>query len=103
MTLAVPDMAMAILGALVELGKPASLSEIIAASGYEYGSFYRAAGPIMRHGWMRKPFNGRYEITERGKIALAIEIGRRTKARSLGYGRRPTFSNFERRGLEAVE
>lgn len=35
----IPDMPMAILGALVEIDGPASAFEVMAASGYEYGSF----------------------------------------------------------------
>ncbi len=90
-------MALAILGALIEIDRPATIAEIIAASGYEEGSVRRVVIPLRRWGLVDKPFLGRYIIAERGKIALAIEVGRRTKSRGRGLAVvTQSFSSFER-------
>lgn len=51
---------------------------------------------MVRYGLMRRIFNGVFEITERGKIALAIEVGCRTKSRARGLrAETQSFKSFE--------
>ena len=96
-----PDYILAILLAVVEYGDGgATLTEIIVASGYLSGTVYRAAPGLLDRGWIARPSYGRrWFATERGKIAVAIEVGRRAKAvaghRMKGY-KRPSVVSFDR-------
>lgn len=72
-----------ILMALVQLGGLADVGALIRRAGYTRSKFQVLAWPVIRaNQWAHKVQAGRYEITERGKIALAIEVGRRTKRRA---------------------
>lgn len=94
-TKSLPDVVIAILGAVVALENGDAI-EISDVSGYEISYFYRAAPPLLQRGWIFRPFHGKYQMTERGKIVLAIEIGRRTKARNAGYKNKcQSFDKFE--------
>lgn len=75
-----------ILMALVQLGGLAEGAALIRRAGYTRSKFRVVAWPQIRaYQWALKARSGRYEITERGKIALAIEVGRRTKRRAAAH------------------
>lgn len=76
-----PEVVFCILMALLENSESSS-AQISAASGYQFDKYQRVAAHMVSLGWMRKPWNGKWQITERGKIVLAIEVGRRTKLRA---------------------
>jgi DNA-binding IclR family transcriptional regulator len=92
-----PHLVFAILGALVERDGLGRVVQIMAASGYELTSVQRAIIPMVKQGWVARPFQGLWILTERGKIAFAIETGRRTKARARGehYAAQP-YRDFEK-------
>lgn len=83
-----PDVIYCVLAAIIECGGEASETQITVVSGYSKGTFgglkhmMQGAGLLagaLRYGWI---------ITERGKIALAIEMGQRARARSAGRQRK---------------
>lgn len=76
-----PDVTVAVLKAIIEYGGFANRFQIEAASRYQVLSSDRALFAIQKYGWVYRPYHGFWAITERGKIVLAVEIGRRTKAR----------------------
>jgi DNA-binding IclR family transcriptional regulator len=77
---ALPEAIFATLTALVELmDRPASSHDIAAASGFSGNYLYRMSCRLESLGWVAA-LPGRWWITERGKIVLAIERGRRSKA-----------------------
>jgi len=78
-----PDVVFAILGALVRLGRADRAWSIAEVSGYSSNYFARVKPDLLMLGWIERPFSMNYRITERGKIALAIETGRRTRRRRL--------------------
>jgi hypothetical protein len=86
-----PNATMAALRAIIEHGGFASRYQIQAASRYELLSSDRVLFTIQKYGWVYRPYNGFWAITERGKLVLAIEIGRRTKdrCRRNEYAERP--------------
>jgi hypothetical protein len=86
-----PEVIFCVMMALTEF-QQASREQIIAASGYAWGSFDAVFPKMMEIGYIRKPWNGRWQITERGKIALAIEVGRRTKQRARMHKGRQRYS-----------
>lgn len=75
-----PETVFSILGALILIGGHGDSHQIAEASGYEIGSYMRFSGTMKRLGWIERRA-GLIHITERGKIAHAIEVGRRTKIR----------------------
>lgn len=75
------------LEAIVLIGGHGTIVQISAASGYEPSGFQRYSLRMQRTDLIDAPFGkyahpGVYVITERGKIALAIEMGCRTRARA---------------------
>jgi len=96
-----PDCILAIMLGILEFETTgAKLHQIAAASGYEPGTAHRLQLPLIRRGWaVRLDFANRWWVTERGKIAVAIEIGRRSRARAenrMGNYRRSRIRDFER-------
>lgn len=87
-----PDAVFAILGALVRLERESRAWEIADVAGYSINYFARIKFVLFDRGWIERPFAMSYRITERGKIALAIETGRRTKRRGC---RSPQFKSFQ--------
>jgi hypothetical protein len=83
-----PHAIFCMLMAIVECGGFASIHQIMAASGYEksYVSTFKAK--LMQRGWMYMPNSRLFGITERGKIALAIEVGIRARAAANGHHRK---------------
>lgn len=63
--------------------------DIAVEAGYAVSSLFRYMKALELMGWVERPFVNRYMITERGKIAFAIEIGRMTKLRSQGLSYTP--------------
>lgn len=84
-----PEFVFCMLMALTEMDEM-SVHELAAATGYSLGAeglgggHWKAMQRMMEVGLVRKPWKGRWMITERGKIALAIEVGRRTRRLSQG-------------------
>jgi len=98
-----PEFVFYILMALTEQDEM-SVHELSAASGYNLGmegwvrSHWKTMRRMLALGLIRKPWNGRWMITERGKIALAIAVGRRSRRRALGlrvvsHGSRKAFTD----------
>ena len=85
-----PEAAFCILMALVEYVGYASTHQISAASGYDVTRYWYMIKRLEDRGCVFKPFNGGWIITERGKIAVAIEVGRRARAVSSGVPRKRT-------------
>lgn len=81
---AVKEAAFCFLSALVMHGGEADAAQISEASGYAFERYQVVSNKMIANCLLRKPWAGRWQITERGKIALAIETGRRTKRRLLG-------------------
>jgi hypothetical protein len=83
-----PEIVFDFLETLIRLGGSGNIYDVAAVSGYTTSTFKRLSSAIQARGWMMLPFATKhkalYVITERGKIAHAIEVGRRTKARALG-------------------
>lgn len=107
-----PEVVFAILLALCE--GEMDRYEISAATGYADGYMGLVSQGMVERGWVgshycsssdrvRKSGGGRkagskWWITERGKIAVAIEVGRRAKERACGVRRdRPLVSSFRYR------
>ena len=88
-----PDVVFAILGALVRCNGWASVAMIVEVSGYSRQTFEAARPGLMRRSWTGRS-GGELYITERGKLALAIETGRRTKRR--GQRTRYSLKEFQR-------
>jgi DNA-binding IclR family transcriptional regulator len=77
---ALPEAIFATLTALVELmDRPASRHDIAALTGLCKSYLHRMRYRLESLGWIAV-LTGRWWITERGKIVLAIERGRRSKA-----------------------
>jgi hypothetical protein len=77
--------------------------QLEASSGYVISKYQRALDLLVSLEWVRKPWNGRWGITERGKIALAIEVGRRTKQRGRASFRPIKMKAFMDHGTEASQ
>jgi hypothetical protein len=91
-----PDVVFAIMQAIVYYGGYANKYQVAADSGYSLGSVNRMIFSILDREWAYSPYNGLFGLTERGKLVLAIETGRRTKARSRQlFYRKQTFVKFE--------
>lgn len=98
-----PEIAFCVLMGLLEF-EEASEFQISVASGYspkgnQSSGLYRTLRALVRMEFVRRPWAGKWAITERGKIALAIEVGRRTKQRHAGkvvkrYGWRKRFETW---------
>lgn len=80
-----PEVIFVIMQAMANIGI-ADRFGIEAETGYHWRYFYRNMPSIFRRAWVYRPCWGYYALTERGKIALAIEMGRRTKARAAEQG-----------------
>jgi hypothetical protein len=78
-----PEVAFCILIALLEHDE-ATARQMSVATGYDVGKYMRPITQMMLLGWVVKPWNGVWKITERGKIVLAIETGRRSRRRRSG-------------------
>lgn len=72
----IPSVA-AVLEALVALGGAGSRYQIRAYSGYDSE---HCTAMLRALGWIETPHVGMFVITERGKIALAIDMGRKSRA-----------------------
>ncbi len=83
-----PEVVFCILMALLEYDSEASVHEMSAASGYDVGKYMKVVTRMMVLGWVVKPWNGRWSITERGKIAVAIEVGCRARSAASGTRRK---------------
>jgi hypothetical protein len=87
-----PPAVFSILMALVEYGGSASRAEIEAASGYGANYTSQLMWGLRNRGWtwsVKGRRGSAISITELGKIALAIEVGRRSKM--IAQGRRVTM------------
>ncbi len=90
-----PDAVLAILMALVNMGGTGSRHEVGVVSGYE-GSLDYIPARLFERGWIVGRYMRKWQITERGKIAVAIEMGRRSRARALGYrASTPPVSDYQ--------
>lgn len=84
-----PDFVFCILMALTEYDI-ATPAQIVAASGYNCfnshgqrtGRCHTAMQQMIKLGLIGRPWHGVWMITEKGKIALAIEVGKRSRARA---------------------
>ena len=85
-----------ILMALIEYQGTAHFSDIECASGFTSDSFYGQARRLLSRGWISHPYYGCWMITERGKIALAVEVGRRTKQRYEAFHDRHSCPHYHR-------
>lgn len=74
-----PGVAFCILIALLEYDE-ASVHQMSASSGYDVGKYIKVVNRMIMLGWVLKVWNGRWSITERGKIVAAIEVGRRSRS-----------------------
>jgi hypothetical protein len=83
-----PHAVFCMLMAIVECGGFASIHQIMAASGYEQSYISTFKMKLVQRGWMDNPTRSIYAITERGKIALAIEVGIRARAAANGHHRK---------------
>ena len=95
-----PEAVFCILRAMTLIGDISHRKEIANAAGYETLTFVRYASSMIRAGFIVKPFAGKFAITEKGKIALAIEMGRRSKFAYNGLRRSyrcGTLAAFEQR------
>jgi hypothetical protein len=66
--------------------QPLSIYEIEDISGYSISTFYLHKLEMRRMGWMignGAGYSNKFEITELGKIAYAIEAGRKVKQRAV--------------------
>jgi hypothetical protein len=86
-----PEVVFCYLMAMVKLDRDARAQEISEVAGYSSTGFQGVFQPMERRGWVVRPLVNRYMITERGKIALAIEVGRRARGM-----KSPTRWSFER-------
>ena len=68
----------AFLGALVQLGGSATTRDMADVSGYSSRYFWKFLPEMEQAGWVDYTA-GRRILTERGKLAFAIESGRRVK------------------------
>jgi hypothetical protein len=82
----VPEIVFCVLMALLEYDT-ASMRDMSLATGYDVGKYSVVVRRMTELGWLVKPWNGGWRITERGKIGLAIEVGRRARKMRSG-GRR---------------
>ena len=81
------EMAFCILMALTRV-KQAGYHTIAEISGYSRQGMHNILPYLIQRGCVRKPCHGQFQITERGKIALAIEVGKRTRARAERHAKR---------------
>ena len=86
-----PELVFTILGALIAIGGGGNHIAVEEASGYSYPSIYLIAPSMVRHGVIGQKW-GRYWITERGKIAWAIESVRRQRKMANGTFRMRAIS-----------
>lgn len=70
----------AVLEAFVRCGGTANLLELAYEAGHNGAYVYYAVRQLIADGCAVKCFWGRYAITERGKIALALHVGRAARA-----------------------
>lgn len=74
-----------LLGAMLrEPDKAWRRADIAIDAGYAVSSLFRYMRALELMGWVSRPFVNQYMITERGKIAFAIETGRMTRLRGQG-------------------
>lgn len=78
-----PHMMFCMLMAILRLGGHAAAHDLIEVSGYQAASLGGTIRTAKDLGWIERR-SGLYWLTERGKIALAIEEGRQTSARARG-------------------
>ena len=77
-------------------------ADIAIDAGYAISSLFRYMKALEHMGWIDRPFANRYRLTERGKIAFAVQTGRitRLRARKLPYDfPRTTAALFRQYGL----
>lgn len=82
-----------VLQAISNEGRPVTFIETIVISGYSFGSCSRAIAHLCRLGLVER-VSGHLLTTERGKIALALMVGRESRKRSI--------ANVARRNAETV-
>ena len=81
------EMAFCVLMALTRVAQ-ARYQEIAEISGYSRQGMHNLLPYLIQRGCVHKPCHGQFQITERGKIALAIEVGKRTRVRAERHGKR---------------
>ena len=77
-----PIVYFAILQALVRLGGGGRTRDVAEVAGYAYNGFSIYRPKLVKNHWADCR-HGFWVITERGKIALAIEVGRQAKRRGI--------------------
>lgn len=75
-----PQIVFDIIATLLQMQGEGSMVQIEDQSGYRANNIFQYTGRMQRAGWIEKRHH-RWFLTERGKIAHAIETGRKTKAR----------------------
>jgi hypothetical protein len=83
-----PNVVFCVLMALVKDGGIANIYQLVAGSGYEHSYVWTIMSGLRERCWVYKPTWHSYGITERGKIALAIEVGIRARAAARGNHRK---------------
>jgi hypothetical protein len=68
-----------VLMALVKCDGKAGVYTLDEESGYSRTTIIKHCKALIERGWIVRFHHGPWYITERGKIALAIEVGRRSK------------------------
>lgn len=77
-----------------------TMAAACAAVDYHPSMFKKCIAGIVDRGWISRPVSyGRFQITERGKIAVAIECGRR---RRLGRRAETPFRDFKRLNFDQI-
>jgi hypothetical protein len=90
-----PHMMFCMLAAILRLGGHAEAYDVIELSGYPMQSLASQIRTAKDLGWIERR-SGLYWLTERGKIALAIEEGRQSSARARGQKHRWfNYAKFE--------
>lgn len=90
-----PPAQVAILKAIVKHG-PVKYYELEDLSGYASGTCHIAVARFKKLGLIRPEFGFPYEATEKGKIILAILMGKETKRRSHAGAAKAVASNAGR-------
>lgn len=88
-----PEVLFCIMKALIEGGDFLKVEQISAYSGYEIGTIRRAIPVMLGLNWVVRPQPGIYALAERGKMALAIQVGRKSR-HGIGAAQ-VTFRDFE--------
>jgi hypothetical protein len=75
-----PHVVFCVLMSIVSYGGFAAIHQIAAISGYEPSYILAVMVGMKKREWVYKPSSQLFAIGERGKIALAIEVGIRRRA-----------------------